>query len=275
MYRLIALFNKYKTFLYLLLLEFIAVSLIVANNTFQGIAALNSSNYLVGSYLRKVSQVQNYLSLKETNDGLADENAFLRSQLEKLTYLSDSSISKNDSIKKEQFSYFKARVINNSVDRINNFITLNKGWGDGVKPSMGVISDKGVVGIVKTASKNFATVYSVLHSDVKVSVKHKKSNSFGSLIWEGFDSKRATFLFMPRHIPVEIGDSVVTSGFGEVFPEGVMVGTIEKIDIKGDESTYRILLKLSTDFSSVKYVYLVNNKFRQEIDSIQKLNQVK
>lgn len=275
MYRLIALFNRYRTFFYLVLLEFIAVSFIVSNNTFQGIAALSTSNYIVGSYLRKVSQVSNYLSLKETNDGLARENAFLRTELERFRFLTDSSIAKNDTSKASQFKYLKARVINNSVHHANNFLTLNKGKAEGVFQTMGVISDGGIVGIVKTSSANFSTVYSVLHSDVKISVKHKKSNAFGSLVWEGTDSKKGMFLFVPRHIPIIQGDTVVTSGFGEVFPEGVMVGTVNKIDIKGDESTYRIELNLSTDFSKLKYVYVVNNKFKTEIDSIQKLNSEK
>lgn len=211
-----------------------------------------------------VSEITEYISLSTTNDALSRENANFRSFMPDVFYI-DSVQKKirNDSVYKQQYTFMTAKVINNSTNRRNNYLTLNRGSRQGVEPEMGVISSQGVVGIVKDVSEHFCSVISVLHKDARISTKIKKNGYIGSLVWEGNNAEHARLKDIPKHVKLAIGDTLVTSSFSAIFPEGIMIGVISTVDSKTGDF-YTIDVKLSTDFSNLSYVYLVTNVLKEE-----------
>ena len=170
----------------------------------------------------------------------------------------------SDSLKHQQYSFIMAKVINNSITRRNNYLTLDKGSLLGVKPEMGVVTSQGVVGIVKNVSEHFCTVMSVLHKDTRIGARFKNNNYFGSLAWEGTDPKTAVLKDIAKHVIFKTGDTVVTTSYSAVFPENILIGTVQSSEIKPGENFYNIQIKLSTNFSNLTYVYVVNNIFKSE-----------
>lgn len=226
---------------------------------------VNSSNRVAASILESMHEVSEYLSLKETNISLSRENAELRSRLASNFYtlsVSDSSI--NDSLFLQQYTYMPARVVNSTINRRNNYLTLDKGSRHGIKPDMGVISSDGVVGIVKDVSEHYCTVMSLLHKNSRVSARFKKSNYFGSVVWNGEDSREAELLEVAKHVKFKKGDTLVTTVFSTVFPEGVPVGTVSGYELKNDANFFEIDLKLATDYARLTHVYIVKNLLKDE-----------
>jgi rod shape-determining protein MreC len=180
-------------------------------------------------------------------------------------YYIDSALKKvvTDTIRKQQYTFLTARVVNNSINRRNNYLTLNKGSLQGVQAEMGVICPDGIVGIVKDVSEHFSSVISVLHKDSRISTKIKKNGYIGSLMWEGYNAGYAILKDIPKHVKLAVGDTLVTSQFSAIFPEGIMVGVIDKFDSKPGDF-YLIDVKLSTDFDNLSYVYLVTNVLKEE-----------
>src|SRR5690606_8326650 len=160
-------------------------------------------------------------------------------------------------------------VINNSIRRTNNYLTLAAGTLDGIRPGMGVISPNGAVGRVKTVSKHYATVTSLLHSQMLISAKMKKDNTFGTIKWTGGDYRTALLDYIPLHIKPQVGDTIVTSGYNTVFPEGILIGTISEVERELDKSFYTIRVELSVDFAQLSFVYVVENPRRPEQDSLE------
>lgn len=248
-----------------LLLWTLCFYLIFNNNNFQQIAFINSTNRVVATVLEGVNYVKEYVNLKENNASLARENANLKSILPESYYNTEAlRTAIADSIYKQQYFFVTARVVNNSVNRRNNFLTLDKGKIHGIQKDMGVISSSGVVGIVKDVSDHYSTVMSVLHKNTKISTRFKNNNYFGSLVWEGEDSRKATLLEIAKHVKFNVGDTVVTTVYSSVFPEGVMVGTVEDSELKTGDNFYKIKIKLSTNFFNLSHVYIVNNLQKAE-----------
>lgn len=272
MNRFLLLFNRYKTSIYFLCLQVLALWLVVANNKYHNVYAFNTSNKTVGKILVFNNQVNEYLSLKDVNKTLALENAELKRIMLTGRIPVDSTLTKHtDSLYKNRYSIVVSKVINNSITESKNFLTINKGTSDSVEVDMGVIGPNGIVGKIKSCSDHFATVYSVLHTNNPVSAKLKKSNTEGSILWDGNDPSIVLLRNIPRHVKVAVNDTVVTSSYSDVFPEGVMIGKILDVKQRGEEAFFRIKVKLSTDFRSLGYVYVVNNTLRSEKDSLESL----
>ena len=191
---------------------------------------------------------------------LLEENATLKSLL---TYQKTDSTSST-----MPFHFIAARVINLSVARANNYITLDKGKADGVSKGMGVVTNKGVIGIVKEVSTHFSSIISVLHSKSKVSIVLKKNNHFGSLQWDGKNYKRAKILDIPSHVGIEIGDTIITSGFSNIFPANIALGTISKINTQEDDKFHDIKMVFLEDFKELKFVTICHSINSVEIDSL-------
>jgi len=162
-----------------------------------------------------------------------------------------------------------ARVLNNSLRAVDNYLTLNVGTADGVQPGLGVLSAAGVVGQVKSASEHYATVFSLLHSKMAIAAKIKRDGTFGSVKWPGEDYSHALLDYIPRQNRLVRGDSVVTSGYNAIFPEGVFVGTIESFVKEPDKNFWTVNVRLGVDFSRLTYVYVVHNRPRTERDSLE------
>lgn len=247
-------------------LQVVAFAMIFQNNYYQRSAFVNSSNYLAGNIYELRSNITNYFKLKQANDQLARENTILLGNIPGTFLKTDQQIfTLSDSQYRTHFSYYNAKVINNSVRNRNNYITLNKGRIHGIKPDMGVITPQGVIGIVKEVSGNFSSVISFLHSDVQISAKIKKNDQLGTVLWEGYDYKNATMLYIPPHVELNKGDTIITSGFSSIFPEGIMIGTIADYEIRRGDNFFTIDIDLSVDFNQINFVYVVKNIYREEL----------
>jgi rod shape-determining protein MreC len=254
------------------LLEVTAFLLIVQNNKYQSASFLNSSNYVAGEVYSSVTSATQYLNLGVVNEQLANENAQYRNMMiSSFVFYKDTSKTIIDTIRNQKYTFKQAKVINNSVNRQDNYITLNKGSLHGIKPDMAVITSNGIVGVVRAVSKNFSSVISVLNSNMRVSAKLRKSDYFGSLSWTGSDYRFATLSEVPTHVKIVKGDTIVTSGFSGIFPEDIPVGVVDKVELPEGSNFYEISVKLKTDFKNISYVYVVNNLLRKELTDIERI----
>ena len=269
MERLFLFFYQYRAFFTFLFFELFCAWLIIQNNQYQGASFFNSSNTLVAGLNNFSQDVREYFLLRNINATLAEENAELRSRLQRYNQLKyDTTGNLYDSAVIAQFDFISAKVVNNSVDRVTNYLTINKGSEDGVEPGMAVISPLGAVGKVKVVSSHYSVVTSVLHKDYRISVLLSRTGHFGSAHWDGLDPDYVRLEFVPRHVEPVKGDTIVTSSYNSIFPEGIMVGTIA--EIRQDETLfYDLKVKLSQDFRKLSYVEVVRSMLRHEQDSLE------
>jgi rod shape-determining protein MreC len=247
-------------------LQVVSFFLVFQNHFYQRSAFINSSNYLAGNIYGLRSNIYQYFNLHKVNQQLANENTYMLENIPGSYLRTDQQVfTFNDTIYKKQYSYINARIINNSVRNRNNYITLNKGRLDGIRPDMGVITPQGVIGIVREVSANFSSVISFLHSDIQVSGKLLKNDHLGTVIWEGYDYRKASMLYVPTHVNLTLGDTIITSGFSQIFPEGIMIGTISNYEIRRGDNFFTIEVELSADFNNLNYVSVVKNIYREEI----------
>lgn len=267
--------EKYHFFLLFLVFETLALYLVVNYNQLQQQTFISTSNRVTASFLEVSGSFRNYFVLKRANDELSRENAFLRSQLQNMaeTAPSRNVASSVDLLTPDRFHYRQAKVINNSVNKQFNYITINRGAMHGIKPETGVISARGLVGVVKNVSSHYSTVISLLNTRLKVSAKLRDSNFFGSLEWDGDSYRHVVLTEIPAHAPVQIGDAVVTSGYSTIFPDGILVGTIEDFILGEGEGFYRIKVKLSVDFKSLAYVEVAEKITGEEQRNLEKQSQ--
>ncbi|PCH95044.1 MAG: rod shape-determining protein MreC [Bacteroidetes bacterium] len=264
--RSIILFIWRNNFIFLFLLfESFSAYLLVQNNSFQRASFLNSSDFIAANLYESFDNMTGYFGLREENERLAEENEELYGQsIMSYVQFVDGEFIHNDTVYHQQYTYLNARVINNSINKRNNYLTLNRGTNQGVEREMGVISSLGVIGIVKDVSANFSTVLSLLHADSRTSVKILGKDYFGSAIWNGDDFTFGTVTELPTHIRINKGDKIVTSGFSAIFPEGLRVGIVEDIDIVAGDKSYTLKIKYASDFASLANVYLVSNLLKVE-----------
>ncbi|PRY89585.1 rod shape-determining protein MreC [Mongoliibacter ruber] len=263
---------RLRAFLLFIFLEAIAIWLIVSYNSQQGSAFFNSANQLSGSVLTAQNNVAEYFSLATVNKNLVEKNAELLAELEKYQKPADSVFIELDSVLLHSFQFKGAKVINNSINLSQNFITLNKGANHGIKEGMGVFNEEGVIGRVKGVTRNFASVISILHTDLLISSKIASTEVFGSTKWDGKDSKYAKLLYVPRHVSIQKGDQVVTSGYNAVFPEGIPIGHVSEVKQGSDTNYLDITIELTADLSRVSYVYLVENNQEEELNELYQSN---
>lgn len=275
MQRILLFLYRLRAFLLFIFLESIAIWLIATYNSQQGSAFFNSANQLSGSVLTAQNNVVEYFSLASVNKNLVEKNAELLAELEKYRKPADSIYIELDSVLQRSFQFKGAKVINNSINLSQNFITLSKGSSHGIKEGMGVFNEEGVVGRVKGVTKNFASVISILHTDLLISSKIAATEVFGSTKWDGKNSKRAKLLYVPRHVSIKKGDQVVTSGYNAVFPEGIPIGNIIEVQQGTDTNYLDITIELSADLSRISYVYLVENNQEEELDELYQSNGIR
>jgi rod shape-determining protein MreC len=260
---------RLRAFILFLVLELLASGIIFTHNSPQGAVFFNSSNKFTGNLLSTKNNVVSYFTLHSTNRALAEKNASLLTRIERMTTSADSAHFSLDSTLNNNYNFWSARVINNSIHLSQNYITLNKGSMDGVEDGMGVFNEQGIIGRVKGTSEHFASVISLLHTDLLISSKIKKTVVFGSTKWDGINSDEAKLLYVPRHVQVEPGQEIVTSGYNAVFPEGILVGKVKEVSEGSDTNYLDITISLGADFSKLNFVYLVKNDLRAEKDSLE------
>lgn len=260
---------RYRNILLFLFLEGFALFLIVQNNSFQRAKYIEFSTGFSGGIFRQVSGIKQYFSLRSDNLALTEENTELRNKLASFRrVLKEKRDSLVDTLYKQRYVYFSARVINNSVNKLYNYITLNKGSLDGVKPDMAVITHKGIVGFVNGVSEHFATVIPAINRDFRVAGKFKSNGFWGSLSWLGGDPDVCNLNEVPHHVNVQKGDTILTVGSSS-FPEGIPIGTVQESEFKGG-NFYTIKIKLANDFRAINYVILVDDLRKEEQRNLEK-----
>jgi rod shape-determining protein MreC len=270
---------RYRAFLLFIVLESLSFWLIVENNSYQSAAYFNSANYYAAKALTVSNAVTSYLNLQEVNADLAAENQRLHSELAQAqlsrpvvqmapTQL-DSAVYKPDLAVAARFNFKVAKVINNSTERFKNYLTIDKGSLDGIRPGMGVISATGVVGKVKSCSEHFSTIVSLLHTEMMVSSKLKRNSVFGTAKWKGTDPGTINLTFVPRHQSVNPGDTVLTSDYNTTFTPGIMVGIVKEARLEPNDTYYDIDVVLSTNFGNLSYVYVIENKLLEEQQTLE------
>jgi rod shape-determining protein MreC len=261
--------SRYSNVFIFLVLEAASVWLLVNAEGYQSsrfLGAMRSTTHYLGI---RVSNITEYVGLRDENSRLAAENLALLQKLEALKKEEPPSLYTDTFVRYDkQFTYVSARVINNSVNKQRNFISLNKGRNDGIEPEMAVVGPDGVVGIVVSVSDNFSFVMSVLNLDFRMSVRLSKSGYFGSLNWDGLSTRKAMLSEIPYHVSVAVGDTIESSGFSALFPPGIPVGTIADIDDSGGDF-YKIGLNLFTEFRKLNYVYVIKSLSRDELKQIE------
>ena len=266
--------KKHSHVLVFLLLEAFAIVLMVQNTYYQRSRIVRWGNGIAGVWYKTVSGVSGYFGLKRENEHLAAENAELRARLaESYIAYSDSVFEVNDTVYKQRYSYIDAMVIKNSYSLDKNYIMIDKGVAQGVKPDMAVIGPQGIVGVTVNCTRNFATIMPVLHSDSRYSVKLKRTNSTGSLIWNGGDYRYANVVDIPTTYKLYKNDTIVTSGLSNDFPEGIAVGYIEDFESLQGTGFYSIRIRLATDFNELSHVYIVDNHFKEEQEQLEAANE--
>lgn len=230
-------------------------------------AFISSANGLIGGFYESTSQVSHYWNLSAVNDSLARENAELKMQLpsSKFSSLVSSKVVKDTTLQ-QHYRYFEAKVVNNTIHRSRNFLTINRGTQQGLKPNSGVLNGngKGIVGVAQKVSNNYAVVMSILNLDTRISAKILGSNNFGIMAWDGQDSRHMLLESVPKHANIQKGDTIVTSGYSTIFPEGILIGVIDSFYKLPGVNFYTINVALFNDMNSVQYVYVVSNLFKEE-----------
>jgi rod shape-determining protein MreC len=253
-------FIKLNQFLLLfILIEALSITLLLQNNSYQANKIVKFSTQYTSNIYNYTSSFTDYLGLKETNDYLIAENAKLHTLSQNNERLIDSTLLQN-----KKFNYIAAKVINNSVKKRNNFITLNKGSKNGIKHGMGVITNEGVIGIVYSVSQDYALVISLLHSRSATGIFLKKNMHTGILTWKGFNYRTAIINDLPAHIPLNIGDTIITNSYSNIYPEGINIGTISDFKKNDDDGFYTINVSLFEDFNNLRYVYVIHSTQSEE-----------
>lgn len=258
--------NSYRL-LFLLLLG-ISLSLTIKSHSYHRSEYVNSANAVTGTVYKKMNEANEYLSLKEKNKELASENALLKELLfnKKDTLLTSKTVFRKDL---NNFKVVVAKAVKNSFNKRDNYITINAGNLAGIKTDMGVVNDKGIVGLIEKTSKNFSTIQSILNSNSKIHAKIKNSDHFGSLIWDGENVGFAQLIDVPRLASLKKGDSIVTGAFSDVFPENIPIGKVDKIFINKKTNYYTINVRLFNDMTSIGYVYIIENKAKKEKNQLE------
>jgi rod shape-determining protein MreC len=254
--------------LFLLLLG-ISFFLTIQSHSYHRSKVISSANFLSGGVYERINNVSEYLNLRTQNDALAQENAKLRSLLFDVN--DTAAIPKLDSIKGlHPTDIIVSKVIHNSFNAHENYLTLNSGSLQGVKPDMGVINSLGIVGIIDNTSTNYATVVSILNIKSQINAKLKKSNHFGSLGWNGKSTGYVQLTDIPRLAAIRKGDTIVTGGESVIFPENINIGTVDRIYVDNQTNYYTLDVKLFNDMTNLGHVYIIKSKGREEIINLEK-----
>ena len=254
--------QRYSNLLLFLLLETIAIAFMIQDSSYQRSKLIGLNREITGFTYSKIDGAREYFSLRQVNQQLTEENLNLRNRMDQYANRMDTAIVFSEIRDPYRYFFVPSRIVHNSVYKQYNYLTLDRGKKDGVFKDMGVISDQGMVGIILESSQNFATVIPILNRDFKLSVKIKSNDYAGILQWEGDSPLFAMLTEIPFHVDILESDTILTSGFSSIFPEGIEVGIIESYVLeKGN--FYDIKVKLSTDFQRLFHVNVIRN-FRQE-----------
>lgn len=269
---------KHLNWIVFIVLEIICFVLLFSYNSFQGSIYLSTANEVTARLLSGKERVTSYFGLMEKNQALVEQNAQLHQLIMELEMMNSlhhlDSLAETEAIKHIHHAGYHitpAQVVDKSINKTDNYLTIDRGLADGVQPEMGVMSTEGVVGIVYKCTAHYSLVMPLLNSNSSISCKVDGSNYFGYLRWHGNDPRYAMLYDLPRYSNVEVGDTIVTSGSSSFFPEGVMVGTVEEAYPSVDGLYMTLKIQLSTSFAQLEHAFVVSKMDAEEWAELQQL----
>jgi len=269
MQQIIFFFIRNKNFLLFIVLFSISIFLTIQSHSYHKNNFVNSSNSITGGIYTIKSSITNYFNLREKNEILIDENTRIRIQLESYkSKVVNQNIDTNSILSK--YYFVSAKVINNSFSKTKNKLTINKGKRDSIQLDMGVITSKGIVGIIDNVSNKYATIQSILNTNSQINAKLKNAKHFGSLVWNAEDPNVIQLIDIPRLAPIKTGDTIVTGGRSTIFPEGILIGAVIDFELTEDENSQNLNIQLFNDMTNLEHVYIIDNIDTQEIINLEK-----
>ncbi|WP_439128299.1 rod shape-determining protein MreC [Polaribacter sp.] len=270
MQQLIYFFQKFKYFLFFLLLQFIALAITFNNLSFQKSKFINSANAVSGGIYSQVSNISDYFNLKSENELLLEENTRLRNQLD---FKNNSSLDKDSvvidsTLYFQKYTFLNAKIIKNSYANAFNFLTINKGKKQGVDREMAVINSKGIIGITDNSTSNYTRVQSILNKNSSINARLKNERYFGSLKWNGENYNIVQLTDIPRQAPIKVGDTIETGGRSAIFPEGILIGSVIKVNNTNTVNN-TIDVQLFNDMSNLGAVYVIKNLHKLELQTLE------
>ncbi len=271
MNNLLNFFIKHSAWFIFAIYVILSLVLLFKDNPYQQNVYLTSANQLSAAVYKAFNGVTSYFHLRGINESLQERNAALEMELIELrNQMTEMALLKPDSLRQpalRQYNFVMAHVISNSIAQPNNYITINRGYLDGVNPEMGVIDQNGVVGIVNVAGPHAARIISLLNPHMRLSCKLQRSGFYGSLVWDGKSPQYALLEELPKHITYHKGDTIVTSGYSSMFPPGILVGHVMKVDDSDDGLSFKLEVKLSTNFGNLRDVCVIDdNAVKESLD---------
>ena len=277
MNNLLNFFVKHSTWFIFAIYVILSLVLLFRDNPYQQSVYLTSANSLSAAVYKAFNGVTSYFHLRDINESLQERNAALEMELIELRgQMKDMALLSPDSLHQPalaQYSFVMAQVISNSISQSNNYITIDRGHLDGVSPEMGVIDQNGVVGIVNVVGPHASRVISLLNTHMRLSCKLRENGFFGSLVWDGKSPNYAVLEELPKHVTWFKGDTIVTSGYSAVFPEGIIVGVVEGLARGMSDSFVSLRIRLTTNFSQLSSVRVITNSMKEQIDALRRAEQ--
>ncbi len=270
MHNLLEFLQKHNHWFVFVILEVVSMVLLFQYNSYQGSAWFSTANAITGKLYEWNASVETFFSLTKVNQELTQRNVYLEHQVQQLSdslvrVSKDSTVIRRDQIAMLQsYKLIPAKVVDNSIDRPDNLITIDKGAADGIRKDMGVVSGTGVVGIVYLVAEHYSIVIPVLNTKSNISCTIQHRGYFGYLRWKGGSSELAYVEEVPRHAHFKLGDYMVTSGYSAVFPPGLRVGKILHVFNSADGLSYRVQVRLSTDFARLRDVCVIDDTSMKE-----------
>jgi rod shape-determining protein MreC len=255
---------KYNHFIIFLILEGIAVYMLSTGNSYHNTRVLKGIKGITQGVEQRISNARSYFHLRESSQSLARENAVLHNMMERIHPGEEVVFfSVLDTVRQQQYVYSPAVVVNNSVNRQKNFFTLSKGRKQGLSVDMAVISGNSAAGVIVGCSDNYSVAMSLLNLDFRLSARIKSNGYFGSMSWDGKDFRQAVLSEIPQHVTFGIGDTIETTSYSAVFPEGIMIGTVSGFEKSGGDF-YKIRISLATEFKRLRFVSVIGNMKKKE-----------
>ncbi|MBQ4818783.1 rod shape-determining protein MreC [Aquimarina sp. MMG016] len=263
-----------KNFLLFLLLLFLSIIFTVQSHSYHKSKFISSTNFLGGGLYGWKHSINVYFGLKSHNQRLLEENERLRNQLSLLIDKDSSNSKYIDTLSfHKPYTFIRGKVYKNDYSKIDNYILINKGEKDSIIPDMGVITDKGIIGIVENTTANYSRVISILNSNSKINAGLKKSNQYGSLTWNGKDPNIVQLETVPRQALLKVGDTIITNGRSTIFPKGIGIGTILNYELDQNQNYYLIDVRLFNDMTDIGFVYAIKGNDKKEIQILENGNE--
>ncbi|WP_159021711.1 rod shape-determining protein MreC [Formosa sp. L2A11] len=260
-----------KNFLLYLLLMALSMFFTTQTHSYHKSKFINSANFLSGGLYTRLNNIEQYLDLKVQNDNLSEENTRLRNLLQNYKVSREENFIDSTNFK-GSYLFRPVRVIKNSYSASANILAINKGSNDSIQEDFGLITPKGILGIVDHTSKNYATVISILNTKSKISAQLKKTNHFGTLTWNGKSPNTVQLLDIPKIAPIEVGDTIITSGRSVIFPKGLQIGTIASFKLDAAENNFEINVSLFNDMTNIEHAYIIEHLDAPEINNLLNLS---